>query len=113
MSKLIAIDNIEEGMILSEPIKNKFGQVLLGADVTIQKKHIGFFKTWNIEFISIQSDKEEEEEEFTSEDYDSAKTQLYDRMKWNPRNQNEYDLIELGIFHFAKAVQKLRLKKDL
>ena len=106
MPKIISVNNVTEGMVLSEPIVNKFGQVLLGADVIIVKKHINFFKMWNIELVSIQSEDDEDENIFDYEDYETAKANLFQRMLWKPRNQNEEDLIELGIIYEAKKLNK-------
>lgn len=102
MPKIISVNNVTEGMVLSEPIVNKFGQVLLGADIVLLKKHINFFKMWNIELVTIQSD-DEEEDTINDDDYESAKSNLFNRILWKPRNKNEEELIELGIvFEFKK-----------
>jgi hypothetical protein len=108
MSKIISANNATEGMVLSEPILNKLGQVLLGAEVVISNKHINFFKMWNIELISIQSDDEDMNTNVVSaEDVETAKSNLFKRLSWKPRNQNEEDLIELGIIYETKRMNKL------
>ncbi len=108
MPKIISVNNVAEGMVLNEPILNKFGQILLGADIVISKNHINFFKMWNIEIISIYSDEEENEENtYSSEDFEISKANLYKRMSWHPRNQNEEDLVELGLIYEVKKLKKL------
>jgi hypothetical protein len=108
MPKIISVNSVTEGMILSEPIINKHGQVLLGSDIIISKKHINFFKMWNIELISVHSNEEEEENSdfLSSVDYEIAKANLKKRILWSPRNQNEEDLFELGIIYEGRKLNK-------
>ena len=57
MAKGINCDDIQEGMILAQPILNKFGQVLLPANVELQKKHSHLLKTWGITVVFIKNEE--------------------------------------------------------
>ncbi|MFW5662598.1 MAG: hypothetical protein ACOCZW_02640, partial [Bacteroidota bacterium] len=61
MSKLIDIKNVEDGMILAEPVVNNFGQTLLSPGTELLSSHIRILKTWNIISIRVKGDKDEEE----------------------------------------------------
>lgn len=54
MARVISCDEIEQGMILAQPILNKFGQILLPANVELQKKHSQLLKTWGITSVTIK-----------------------------------------------------------
>ncbi|MBU1100265.1 MAG: hypothetical protein KKA84_07650 [Bacteroidetes bacterium] len=96
MNKTILLDDFEEGMELAVPLKNKFGQVLLGANVKLEKKHKNLFRTWGIETLVIVSDDEGEEpidESLMAE----AETILAKKIYWTPKNKFEENLIQMGM----------------
>ena len=97
MPKFITPDEIEEGMELVEPIKNKFGQVLFPANLKLQMKHVGILKTWGIQTIQVISNNNNNVVEIDESDIAEAKEKLSRRMKWLPRNDNEKDLAELAL----------------
>ncbi len=106
MPNYIEPEEITDGMILAEPILNKNGAALLPAGAKLKKSHIKLLKVWNIKSISIESDKLEEEIEFTNEQIEKAKKSLRARMLWFPRNPIENDLFRLG------ALIKLKSSKE-
>jgi hypothetical protein len=104
MKKLILIDDMEEGMILASPIKNRFGQVLLGADSRLELKHINLFRTWGIESIYVFSEEGDSAEGVNEAVMNEAKEILAKRIQWSPKNENEEDLINLGL---ERIIEKL------
>lgn len=104
MSKVVNIDNIENGMILAESIVNSSGQVLLGSGVEITQKHKRYFQMWGISSVIIEGDDDEYEINFDAEVIEAAEKKLLERMKWEPRNANEKDLINLGIINIANKL---------
>lgn len=109
MSKIFQISQVEEGMVLAEPILNKLGQVLLGANVTLSKKHLNFFKIWNIDYVSIVSDEEEINDiEFSSDEYELAIAKLARRFSWTPRNILEEELLEIGLYTELDKIRKMK-----
>jgi hypothetical protein len=107
MAKVISIDNIEDGMILQEPVVNNYGQTLIGAGATLSAKHKNTFKTWSILTVIIQSDESEENNSPISEELmELARVRLMERMKWEPRNQFENELIDMGVYHLARQMSR-------
>lgn len=106
MANTITVDDIEEGMILAEPVLNNFGQTLLQAGVTLSDKHKTILKTWNISLITVKTDDKEEEIEISPEVYALAEEKLKRRVKWTPKSSAEKDLYLMGIQHTAKKILK-------
>ena len=95
MPKFITPDEIQEGMELAEPVKNKFGQVLLSSNLKLQTKHTVILKTWGIQTIQIISDNDVTKIDESA--LEEAREKLSHRMKWSPRNANEEDLVEMAL----------------
>lgn len=102
MSDIININEIEEGMILAEPIVNSYGQTLINSGVVLSKNHIRLLKTWNIQTLFIKKDENEEEVEISNEMIINAQKKLAERVIWNPRNEIERDLHKNVVLYFAK-----------
>lgn len=98
MARLITLDEIEDGMVLSTPAKNKFGQILLGAGLPLTQKHKGMLKTWGVTMLQIVDEAElEEAKSFTSVMRDDASQKLVQRLQWEPENEYEKDLFEMAL----------------
>ncbi len=99
MASLVSIDELEEGMILAEPIINNFGQTLLPAGIKLNNKHQIILKTWNISSVYIQSDKNDIglDVELSPELKEKAAKSLLNRMIWIPELKIEKDLFSAGI----------------
>lgn len=93
MARIISISEIENGMILAEPVFNTSGQTLLTSGVELNQKHVKILKTWNISSLSIQDDSNNENNVISPDILKHAKEQVADRMDWIPRNSLEIDLI--------------------
>lgn len=106
MSNFILIDEITDGQILGEAVINNFGQTLIPAGVTLKKNHISLLKTWSIETVSVKSIDDDDEEEISEDVLELAKKALTDRIFWEPRNENEEDIIELAILATAKLISR-------
>lgn len=97
MPKIVTLDLIEPGAVLSEPVTNSMGQTLIGSGITLTSKHISILRTWNIHSIKISDGENDNEPELNSELLAHAKIELSRFINWEPRNDAEADLIELGI----------------
>lgn len=98
MARLITLEEIEDGMVLSSPAKNKFGQVLLGAGLSLTQKHKGMLKTWGVTMLQIVDDAEiEAEKSFSEAMRDDAAQKLRDRFRWSPENDYEKDLFDMAL----------------
>ncbi len=98
MSKSINIADFQDGLELSDPIKNKFGQVLLSAGTIIEEKHVKLLKTWGIQTISVKGDAEIETEVlYDKNSVNEADLKLKERLSWSPKNDNEKDLYETAL----------------
>lgn len=109
MPKVIAVDQLTDGMILAEPLMNNFGQTLIPAGTKLFQRHSRILRTWNIRTIAIKSDESEEEREISVELMEISRDKLQKKMKWEPRNKIETDLFNMGLLHLAR---KLSTKKE-
>ena len=107
------LDGSDESFVLSQPVLNNYGQMLLPAGATISLKHIIILKTWNINTIHIVG----EDEVYLSEDIDfgddvvkHATRRLKSRLNWLPENEWEQELFDLGIKRACEEI--VREKKD-
>ncbi len=104
MSRIIPIDEITDGQVLGDAVKNNFGQTLIPAGVDLQKRHIALLKTWSIPNVTIKSSEEDSNEEISNEVVEMSLRELEKRINWEPRNGNEEDLIEMAALATAKRI---------
>jgi hypothetical protein len=99
MNKQILLEQLEEGMELAQPVKNKLGQLLLPVDIKIEEKHKRLLKTWGVSSLFIKDDGKSETVEtgIDEETLNKAKLLLEQRMTWKPRNSNEEELYETAL----------------
>ena len=55
------IEDIKPGMILTQPVRNRQGVLLLEAGAKVSKKNIRIFKSWGILEVSIKGNPAEAE----------------------------------------------------
>lgn len=106
MSNIVPIDEINDGMVVAEPIVNSFGQTLIPSGATLKDSHKKLLKTWNIQTIAIQGDGQEEAVELTEEIKQLALEKLSKRLSWKPANPYEKDIFQLGILCSADTIMK-------
>ncbi len=98
MLKLISLDEIEPGMILGSPIKNKYGQVLLAAKIALVYNHKNLLKTWGITTLYIvDPDQNTDEKSLANNRSIDAEKILRERLNWAPENVYEQDLYDMAI----------------
>lgn len=51
---LLPIDDVKPGMVLSTPVHNHQGQLLLDAGRKVMAKHIHVFKAWGIRRVDVK-----------------------------------------------------------
>lgn len=105
MGRISDIANIIEGDILSEPVLNNFGQVLVPSGAKLTERHINLLRTWNIKTVVIAGESVEEED-FSDELIKAGLEVIAPRMQWSPRNAAERELLSLGIYCVIKQMQK-------
>lgn len=100
-SKLIGVAEIESGMELTEPVKNKNGQILLNSGLILEEKHKLILKTWGIKNVSVKYEGVETDSpthEYPLQSLDSLKNII----NWQPRNYQENELIQLALLFNKK-----------
>jgi hypothetical protein len=101
MAIYVLVNEIIDGMILSEPIVNNFGQTLLPFGAILSEKHIRIFRTWNITGVMIKSDQDDDTE-LSPELQVLARERLRKRMGWLPRNAIEKNLVDMAVIKLIK-----------
>lgn len=113
MSKEITISDIEEEMVLSDPIINKFGNVLIPAGASLKLSHKQLLKIWNIHSIKIVDSQIEEFDEISEEQREIATKILNGKIKWEARNKWEEDLLDLGVLSIVKSLNRKKVNIEL
>lgn len=105
MSKIIDLNELEKGMILAVPVKNKFGQVIMGADTILEEKHKKMLKMWGIKTLSVKlADSNSGNKELDEASIQDAKDILSRRLTWSPQNKLEEELCEIA---FRETLEKI------
>ena len=104
MAKYIPVDDITPNMVLAEPILNNFGQTLMGAGLVLEDKHKRILKTWNIRSIAIKQSEADQEQVIPDEVKQLAKERIMHRIKWEPRNALEKNLIQMAVIYYSKKI---------
>jgi hypothetical protein len=98
MALSIPTENIEMGMVLAEPIFNRFGQILLNKGILISGRHLNVLKTWGISKVMIEGGEANGQEiEINEEMRSQALARLNKRLSWHPETPLEEELIRLAI----------------
>jgi hypothetical protein len=99
----ISIERLESGMVLAEPIYNRFGQVLLNKGVRISDRHLNVLKTWGIPQVLVEDGQSTEKQfEINEEMRNRALAKINKRLFWTPKTPLEEEIIQLAI---QQAVQ--------
>jgi len=101
MGKTISIDELQEGMILSDSVVISFGQTLLNAGISVGLNHRKILKTWNVSYVNIKSDLDMIDEEINPELIKIATENLQSRMNWEPILPIEIDLFKTSVMNHA------------
>jgi hypothetical protein len=104
MTVSIPLEGLEAGMVLAEPIFNRFGQVLLNKGVQISDRHLNVLKTWGIPKVLIQvGESNGKQFEINEEMRNRVLARLNKRLLWHPNTPLEEEIIQLAI---QQAVQR-------
>ncbi len=102
----IKLDDIEEGCVLSQPVMNNYGQMLLPSGAEISIRQIIILKTWNIKTITIKGDDEiDEQSDFGDELKMHATRRLKGRLDWIPENEWEQELFNIGLKRACQIIE--------
>lgn len=100
MKKVIPLDQVEVGMETSTAVLNKFGQILLGANIKIESHHLNILKSWGV--ITLEVHLQDETDDSTllkNEQLAHIKEELLSITGWLPKNLLEEDLFEMAAQH--------------
>ena len=105
----VSIEEIEEGQILSQPVINNYGQMLLPTGTEMTLRYINLLKTWNIDTVTILGEDEtvpEEDVDFGDEVLRHAAGRLKGRLNWIPENEFEQELYNIGLKRACEIIGK-------
>ncbi len=104
MASLVSLEELQEGMVLAEPVINNFGQTLLPSGIKLNSKHKVILKTWNIDSVYVQSEEGDTDFDISTELKQKAAKKLLERMNWLPEQKIEKDMFSAGIILKARTI---------
>jgi hypothetical protein len=106
----VPFKNLEPGMILAEPVLNRFGQTLLSKGSTISPRHLTVLKTWGIQAVAIEKGGDPVKDPLLDKDIrNRALARIKKRLFWHPHSPIEEEIINLAI---QQAVQRSLLESS-
>ena len=96
-------DQLKEGDVLSQSVRNDSGQIVVGEGVEIIQNHIDILKSWGIETVSIRGENQIEKR---------ARERLESRLKWKPKNNWEQELFNIGLKRACDLVRSSPNKSE-
>jgi hypothetical protein len=102
MNETISVEKVATGMIIGSPVKNLYGQIIIGENTVVNENHLRLLKTWGIKEVVIKSNdstKDDEEEILSYE----IKEIIKKRIPWLPLNNFEKELYSLAIEFIKKS----------
>ncbi len=99
MSSYVKIDEIIDGMILAEDIKNRQGALMFARGMELSERHKRIFITWNIAGVLI--DGIEDNVELSPEELTVAKQFLESLMDFECSLPIELDLFNAAVINIA------------
>ncbi len=106
MDRIVTVNELKEGMTISQPVKNRFGQLIIVSDQKIELKHLNVLKIWGIHSVTIEGESDNEyNQQINEEIRNEAERILQKRINWLPENLFEKELYE---FALMKIIQKLQ-----
>lgn len=97
MPQLTLLNAVNIGMKLDRAVLNKFGQVLLPAELELAERHIELLITWGVKSVWIGSSSDSSVNLHDEETQKKAKELLHKRLSWKPRNMWETELYTLAL----------------
>lgn len=104
MSRIININNIEEGMVTAEAVKNKFGVVMLPAGAILEERHKRILKGWNIQTLHIKSVDNGIDSDISDNFLQTAEQHLKMKMDWVPKDDFEKSMYDSAVHYIAKSL---------
>jgi hypothetical protein len=94
----VPTETLEPGMVLAEPVFNRWGQILLTKGSELSPRHLTVLKTWGIPKAVIESGESEAvDPQIDEEILRNAEARIKKRLLWQPQNALEEEIIQLAI----------------
>ncbi len=94
----VPLENLEPGMVLAEPVLNRWGQILLIKGGTISSRHLAVLKTWGIQMVVIQQGEDPIKAPLVDQDLQNrALARIKKRLFWQPQSPIEEEIINLAV----------------
>jgi hypothetical protein len=103
MAVSVPLQDLESGMVLAEPVFNRWGQILLNKGCKLTPRHLAVLKTWGVPKVFIGSGERDEDLPRVDEaTLNRARGHIKKRMLWHPETTLEKEIIQLAIQQAAK-----------
>jgi hypothetical protein len=91
------VENIKPGMLLAQPILNKYQKEIFPIGTKLTEYHRNFFKNAGLQFVVIDHDSEPVDSTPNSEIRALAAQRVAKRIRWKPCNPMEEEIYQLAL----------------
>ncbi len=108
MAISVPFEALESGMVLAEPVINRFGQLLIAQGARLSTRHLNVLKTWGVQMILIQGGEPNGDHPVINEEIRTRATALINkRLFWHPNNPLEEEVIDLALQQAIRRVMEM------
>ena len=99
MGILKAIKEVDEGAVLSKPVINRMGQLLLPTGAELTTRSLQMLKTWGVTAVEIDAglDQNDNPNQLDDEIVQMAEDRLSSKILWKPTNDYEKALFQAAL----------------
>jgi hypothetical protein len=107
MAISVPLEELQSGMVLADPVLNRWGQILLNKGCKLTPRHISVLKTWGVARVAVGNIEEGSElPRIDQETLTRAQKKVEKRLLWEPRTDFEKEIIQLAVRHTALHTRK-------
>jgi len=103
----ISVENIKPGMLLAQPILNKYQKEIFPIGTKLTEYHRNFLKNSGVQCVVIDHDSEPVDSTANSEIRALASQRVNKRIRWKPCNPMEEEIYQLAL----QSAEHLLLEK--
>ena len=106
----ISVENIKPGMLLAQPILNKYQKEIFPIGTKLTEYHRNFLKNSGVQCVVIDHKPESADSPPNTEVHPLAAQRVAKRIRWKPCNPMEEEIYQLALESAERALSEKRSK---